>query len=466
MKQTVLVYGTDRGVQGTALESLTKWILDYTGAYPACVPCGEFSQRPDTRYFFVGTGSNNPLLRKGIEAAPEGREAYTIRVAHDCIYIEGSDDGGVLYGCVDFYSKYLIPHENNHSHADYFNNPLEKEELPEAFFSSAPAVRDRGIWTWGHVIYDYRGFLDHMLHCKMNTLVVWDDFVPANAAALVEYAHRCNIKVIWGFSWLWDLKCAETDMNTIFDQVPVIVEKYEREFAHLGGDGIYFQSFTELREEYIGDVLIADAVTQFVNRTSAEILKKHPDLELQFGLHATSVKDRLPYIQKVNPAVRIVWEDCGAFPFAYIPAQICGFDETMAFASDIATLRGEQERFGAVLKGLTNLHWNSFVHQHGPFCLGVSSSQFRANRVAEKQKMWRYIQAYWLANADKAQQMIRLLRDRTQGNLVLTALVEDGMLEEQLYFPTALMGALLWDCDTELSTVITETALRSDVTFA
>ena len=41
----------------------------------------------------------------------------------------------------------------------------------------------REMWTWGYVIYDYKGFVDNMVKCKLNTLIVWNDYLPLNIKA-------------------------------------------------------------------------------------------------------------------------------------------------------------------------------------------------------------------------------------------------------------------------------------------
>ena len=68
-------------------------------------------------------------------------------------------------------------------------------------------------------------------------------------------------------------------------------------------------------------------MTEFVNHTAQQMLSRYPGLDLQFGLHATSVKNQLDYMKKVDPRLTIVWEDCGAFPYDYIPSKIAGFEE-------------------------------------------------------------------------------------------------------------------------------------------
>lgn len=53
------------------------------------------------------------------------------------------------------------------------------------------------------MIYDYQGYIDHMCDCKLNTLIIWNDYVLLNAAEVVAYAHAHDVKVIFGFSWCW-----------------------------------------------------------------------------------------------------------------------------------------------------------------------------------------------------------------------------------------------------------------------
>lgn len=37
---------------------------------------------------------------------------------------------------------------------------------------------------------------------------------------------------------------------------------------------------------------------------------------------ATSVAQKLDRIAQIDPRVRIVWEDCGAFPYAYLAENV------------------------------------------------------------------------------------------------------------------------------------------------
>ena len=211
---------------------------------------------------------------------------------------------------------------------------------------------------------------------------------------------------------------------------------------------------------------MAEAVTDFVNKTAALFFEKYPDIELQFGLHATSVKERLDYVKNTDPRIRIVWENCGSFPFSYIPTDVKDFDETKEFVKRIALLRGENEKFGVVIKGLTKLDWSTFEHPDAPRFIGVSSRELKDNRAERKRKIWRYLQAYWFTRADKALEMVQLMKKTKNGELYISALVEDGMFEEHIMHPVALFAEMLWNSDADIKELISAVALRNYVEFA
>lgn len=467
MKKVAVIHGElENALQKKCIEVLSQTILDYTIEYPVCFKFDETADYSKYNCIYIGTKKNNPYIEKISKEEIIGKEGYSITVKDGVVIIEGGDDAGVLYGCVDFYNKYIVSLEYTDDDANFWLNPFEKETLPDFEYTSSPAVVNRGIWTWGHVIYDYKHFFDNMVKLKMNTVIIWNDFVPVNGKEMIDYAHSVNIKVIFGFSWLWDVDCAKNDLNNLEGFSEEIFEKYEKEYACLGLDGIYFQSFTELQVEEIGGVLIADAVTKFVNDTAKLFFNKYPDLELQFGLHASSVKKRLEYISRVDNRVRIVWEDCGAFPFSYLPSDVDDFENTKKLTEKIAVLRGDGDSFGVVTKGLTKLDWNTFEHPMGAQFVGTSTKFMKQNRIIRKNRIWKYLQAYWLTNSDKAHEMTRLMADVKKGDLYITALVEDGMFEENIMFSVALFSEMMWDCKTETQKMINEVALRNYVDFA
>lgn len=466
MKKIAIVYGDiSAPVQKKALSHLSSVILEQTMQYPSCISYFDLGDTSDTFCIYIGTKKTNPYIANNSKTKLSCSEEYSISVSGDTAIIEGFDDAGVLYGCVDFYNKYIVTTVNTNISQNSLHDVFGGDNLPAFEYISAPSVANRGIWTWGHVIYNFKGFIDNMMRLKMNTLIVWNDFVPVNAKEMIDYAHSCNVKVIWGFSWLWDTNCSLVDFDKLEEGTDEVLAKFEKEYLPLGVDGIYFQSFTELNVDKIGDVLVAEAVTDFVNKTAAKFFDKFGEMELQFGIHATSVSQKLEYIRKTDPRIRLYWEDCGSFPFAYIPSQIENFENTCEFVSQITNLR-ENECFGAVTKGFVCLDWSEFKHLPGSFCIDNCSKAVIKNRVDRKNNFWRHTQAYWLANADKAYSMVKQMQNNLQGDLYITALVEDGMFEENVMFPVALYSEMLWDTNSDLRELMSSVALRSYVVFA
>lgn len=463
-KNAVVCNAAASPIMKKSVEVLSEFLLDYTLEYPICVSEEKVLDEEKYRKIFIGTQSNNGYISGLKLSVPDEEEGYCIRVKDDTIVVAGHDDNGVLYGCLDLFNKYVMKFE--YPDDDRYHINIFEKKLPDFEYASYPSVKNRGLWTWGHVIYDYRKYIDNMVKLKMNTLTVWNDFVPVNAKEMVEYAHSCGIKIFWGYAWGWDIDCAKCSETDDLNSSYAILKKYEDEYSMLGGDGIYFQSFTEVNTQELGGRNVAEAVTRFVNQTAALFFEKYPEIELQFGLHATSVNKSLRFIENVNPKIRIVWENCGSFPFSYIPSDTEKFDDTMSFLREISALRGDSDKIGFVTKGFTKLNWSEFEHMDGAVFSGVSSKFVKRNRIERKRKIWRYLQAYWLTNADKAYETVKLLSDIKKRDLFITPLVEDGMFEENIMYPVALFSEMLWDCNTPLNKLISDVALRDYVEFS
>ncbi len=440
-----------------AVDFLSQFVLDFTLEYPFCFSENVAFDEPYT-YIYIGTKENNPWLKERSSCTLTKKEEYSISIKDDTVLIEGYDDAGVLYGVMDFYNKYLIPQR-------YEGNKLFEAPLCEFSLVSSPDVVERGIWTWGHVIYDYKHFLDNMAQLKLNSIIIWNDFVPFNIQEIIEYAHALCIKIILGYSWGWDQRCKEISLSTLNGKSCEIFEKFEKEYSHLDIDGIYFQTVTELNEEFIDGVLVAEAVTNFVNRTSALFYSKYPELLIEFGLHATSVKNRLDVISGVDKRVRIVWEDLGTFPFAYGGEKFKNFDETLTLALKAATLRGADDNYGIVPKSMTCLDWTAFKHPAGAQNIGVSSKAMKENRIIRKRMSWRNSIAGWLVNGEYALKTFRELIKVKNGDLSINVLLEDGMFEEKIMYPIALYSEMLWSSETDYKELVGNVAIREYVEF-
>ncbi|MBE6616013.1 MAG: hypothetical protein E7631_12005 [Ruminococcaceae bacterium] len=473
MTQWNILCGRYDGIEKRAAHRLKACIeehLDLTA------PAGIFDlsvcrDLPEGRNIFLGMGDENPYAPHKGENRPE---EYTITVTDtdpQTLSITGADANGLLYGVVDFIGKYIPSalYSNTSGSPYYMHSLFTEAPMKPCLITSAPAIARRGLWTWGHTITDYRGYIDNMVSAKMNTLVIWNNLRPANAKDVAEYAHENGIKLLYGFAWGWGTNNHTAEgIRYALEHKQDIVDEYLRDWASSGCDGIYFQSFTETSHEKIGDILIADAVTEYVNYIAGEIWKHTPGVTIQFGLHATSVHQKLDFIARTDPRIEIVWEDCGAFPFAYTPNRVGedDFSDTLALAEDISTLRGEDDRFGCVFKGLICLNWNKFKYPANPYLIGEASEALKKARLAEKRPIWRYVQAYWMENAWYAQTTFRHLCDRKNGNFTALSLVEDGMFESALWFPVLLCGELLWNPYADTQTLLRETALNPAAVFA
>ena len=390
------------------------------------------------------------------------------------ITVTGSDYNGLLYGCADFVNRYLPYAENTDSTFPYYFRPVFSDDPIRPYErTSSPKVARRGCWTWGHVLQNPGGYFDNMVKSKMNTCVIWNNHVPTNARQIVEQAHRNGIKLLWGFAWGWSTTINAESMADHLNRKDEVVREYLENYAPLGGDGIYFQSFTETSSETLGGRLIAEVVTEYVNDIAGKILAVQPDLTIQFGLHATSVKERLEYIAKVDPRIEIVWEDCGSFPFSYIPKNIDGFDKTMEIARDMSLLRGKDDRFGCVYKGLCCLNWTKFSYPPEPYAIGDDGSRdfddhrrIRDAYIAEKRQIFHYVQAHWLKNAEYCRKMTEMLAQEKKGDLTILALVEDSAFEYQCWFPILLLGEILWDPTADTDEMIRDMALSPAAVFA
>ena len=412
----------------------------------------------------VGEGN---CIRLGVDPVLP-RDAYRLRVCEpeaggQQVFLSGADECALMYACMDFVNAYLVKAgQSDTSGSPYYAYPLFGERpLPACDRTSAPRVPGRGLWTWGHAIYDVRGYLENMARLKLNEVIIWNDYLPVNAREVVEYAHRLGIRVIWGYAWGWDtgMNIDLSDPAALERAADEVVKTYERVYADAEGDGVYFQSFTETAQDYLNGRLIAEVVVEWVNGIAGRILEKHPNLLLQFGLHATSVRSHLDYIAKTDPRIQIIWEDCGDFPYHYMPSRRHEPEKTRAFTEEMLALRPDA-RTGAVLKGMICLNWNAFEHQSGPFVMGKASEQAIAERQAQVRRIWRQIQAEWMTWGDVCRQTVCQLSAQP---VSLYGLVEDGLFERAIPLPAAVFAEILWDCDRDYGEILRQCAERPDV---
>ena len=157
----------------------------------------------------LGTAATNPiiadLLTRKVIPAPAGAQSFSLWIGnapwnaeHRLIVIAGGDAVGAYYGVQEL----LASLSDNFAPLD---KPVARRaalvKLADRATVETPAVKERGIWTWGYVMYDYRRFLDNMARLKFNMLTIWNSEAPLNLTEICDYAHKRGIKIIAGFNW-------------------------------------------------------------------------------------------------------------------------------------------------------------------------------------------------------------------------------------------------------------------------
>ncbi len=473
-----ILYNDYTGMQKKAVELVSRemgaQILRDAGIYTIHVlPCEqEGSAVVDRNAVVIGLYEQSTLIRRYINADDIATDGYAVKVMDnpdnpDCklVLITANDPAALFYGAVDFVDDYFPFAADTHGSVRRMDE-IFAFPLPDYYHAAAPTVKTRSVFTWGHPINDYRDYIENMARLKLNQLIIWNDYVPLNAKDVVDYAHEFGIQVIWGFAWGWSRHCDRIDLESLSTLADDILHTYEDQYRDVGGDGIYFQSFTELHTDKIGDTLIAEAVTDFVNVVSGKLLDKYPELFIQFGLHASSVKDHLEYIAKVDDRVEIMWEDCGAFPYAYEPTvgDRSAFEETLAFTDRILSLR-QNGAVSMLFKGFMTLDWTGdrFVHQAGPFVMGESSQRTVRHDRELLKPMWRQLQSGWLQYGENAYRMAH--RIVGHGNPHVTVGMA-GQFAGGIWFPEALCAEMLWNCNGSYAEILKKVSKRRCVEMA
>lgn len=440
---------------------MKKWMILHNGHRKACEALFAALQPyfSDCLICDSRVDSCRNMIALEIDSQLGGNRIYVSspKGSEQSIVIQGSCEAQLYYGVMDFIHCYLPRNWD-------FRDTGHGQILPETFLPyekvSAPRILHRGLWTWGHVVYDYRRYIDHMAALKLNTLILWNDYLPTNIHDVLRYAHDNYICVYLGYSWGWDTTMPETITQEYLQQVEAqALETYQQVYRDIPCDGIYIQTFTEHANDTIDGACVADTVVALVNRVGGAILARQPELTILFGLHATSVMNRLDSIARLDPRISIIWEDVGAFPWDYLP-QDGDFSDTLARTQALQNLR-PAGGFGGVLKGYLTLDWTQFQHPEGPAPLGVSAPDFVRDMARKRKSAMRHYQAAWLKYAPEALALIRELRP----DAMMTCLVEDACFEEMINFPTALLASMLWDSHRDIGDIVYETALRPDVTF-
>jgi hypothetical protein len=453
-----LLYGSYQGVEEFAVNELQRIVQRNIPYIIEVLPA---DQTPDAtrNLILVGTPAANPRIaelgRKGLVRLPTQPQGYTIACLKSpwqpqtrVIVVAGTDSPGVLYGVEEFNKKVVTIFSLEKNMRETF------DALPEFSLTEAPVIENRGIWSWGYVLYDYRRFFDNMARLKMNRLIIWNDVPPINCRQFIEYAHSRGIKVVLGFHWGWGVANLDpTNPEHLRLIKEDVLTKYEQFYRDLGMDGIYFQTFTEQSNTHIGNRSIASLACDWVNDIAHALLEKHPNLRIEWGIHASSIRENYPDLKPLDPRLTIVWEDAGGLPYAYDPtAPIAGSADRNSkapyaeidYSKKLATFRPGSE-FAMVAKGWSTLDWDTEFEHHGPFIIGERAHEFIRNRLKDRQPRWDYVNAKWVENYPFALRFYSEIRDVTPAPMTVLGLIEEGLIEEQIQVGAALLGEMLWN---------------------
>jgi hypothetical protein len=453
-----LLYGSYEGVEQFAVNELQRMVQRSVPYVLEVLPTG---RTPDAtrNLILVGTPATNPRIaelgRKGLVKLPTHAEGYTIaclkspeQTGTRLVVIAGTDASGVLYGVVEFNKKLatLATHDKELRAA--------LDAIPEFTLTESPTIENRGVWTWGYVIYDYKRFFDNMARLKMNRLTVWNDRPPVNCRQFIDYAHSRGIKVILGYSWGYALaKLDPTNPQHLQLIKAEVLKTYEDLYRDLGMDGIYFQTFTEQSNTMIGGRSIAGIACDWVNDIAGALLKKHPRLRIEWGLHASSIQENYVDLKKLDPRLTIVWEDAGGLPFNYDPEAPPAADSTLDYSRQLATFRPGSE-FAMCAKGWIQMRWATESEPHGDFIIGERGHEFIRDRLQERQPRWDYVNAKWITNYPISMRFYSTMRAATPAPITVVGLVDDGMFEERIQVSLALLGEMLWNPNREEKAVL------------
>jgi hypothetical protein len=263
-----ILYGSLDGAEGRAVELLYGGVSQEVPYVLCCERAEGHGDLTGISLLVIGTRESNPVLASLPQASDIPAEGYTVQVlespfdpARQLAVIAGSSPAEAIYAAAHFLEYYLPLARQNQEHHPYFL-PLFSRPMPPYRAVEEPAFSERGLWTWGHCIYDYRVFARNMALLGLNAITIWNDFAPVNLPQVVEHFHSYGIKVYAGYSWGWE---EPVDVNSQADLErwkERTVSNYQENYAGSGVDGVYFQSFTETSEDTIAGVPISQAVTR------------------------------------------------------------------------------------------------------------------------------------------------------------------------------------------------------------
>lgn len=469
-----IIYNNYAGFEKNAIDFLTremgKYLIREEGKYKIYVLACEKEGAPiDQNAVVLGLYKESQTVQKYVTREEIEGQDYLVKVVEnpqntDCriVCITAQSPQNLFYGATAFIDNYLIDCAPLHGGLKIPQWCFDYK-MPTYSLAESAKIKTRSVFTWGHIINDYRAYIRNLARLRCNQVIIWNEYMPLNAKEVVAYAHAYGLQVIWGYSWGWaEYKQGDKMDKDFLEKLKAhALQTYEEFYKDTGCDGIYFQSFTETSNQVIDGVPIARIVTDFVNDTVAAFYAKYPDIKIQFGLHATSVKQHLDELARVDTRVEIIWEDCGAFPFDYNPVVTDEqrFEETLELTKKIITLRGNAP-FGLVMKGFMTLDWEMFVSQNGPFVLGENSCAIVQADAKLRAPIWQSMEAGWAAYGEYALRLIREVQQLTGGEVNICMA---GAFEGDISLPLGLCAEMMFNPQREFPALLYKVSSRQAV---
>ena len=451
-----VVYGSAEGPEGRALQVLSEAaapMLRDRNTSTSYVLAMEKAGGPyveKKHRILIGQPKSHPELRAALGGTAVPKGGYVVKTFTDrgtnVIAIAGDGPREVLWGAFEFAD--VVKPDLTASSVEWCNMAYEDvffrlAKLPDFTYATAPETPVRSLFTWGHVIDDYRLSFREFARARLNRVILWNEFPPVNAADVVREAHDWGLDVFWGFAWGWSTDCSCADLSRTAEISDAVFREWETVWGRLPGDGIYFQSFTEVWSETIGGKSVAECVVDLVNATARRIRAKRPGLPIVFGLHAASVKQRVEVIERTDRDVDILWENWGGLPIEPVERKMAaGRDLIVPTDAEplVKRILKSERRVGLVWKALLQ-DWTCWAHQSGPYMLGCAGQ-----RLAERDR--RVVDGYresfdsgWLRFGPLARDFIAMTRVEKQPPYEYNTVAE---YTPPLAFATLAQAELFW----------------------
>lgn len=447
-----VVYSSAEGPEGRALEILTERVgqhllRDSHRATALMLPLekdGGVPVQGKRDKVVIGVPAKNAALRALMGDATIPKDGYLIKTFNEkggnVVLVAGDTPSAVLWGVFDFLDVIMPTLEAKLAdpHKRFAGTFFRAAKVPAYTYITAPETPVRTVWSWGFVLDDYRSAFRAMARARMNRVILWNNRPVVNARDVVECAHSWGVEVYWGFSWGWTfsgMEAAGLDFGKLSDG---IVEQWRTMWKPMGGDGIYFQSFTESRRATIAGRSLPETLTELVNTTAKRIHDEAPDTKIVFGLHASSIKrpGGTEAIAKVDPSLEILWEDCGGFPFGDGNGGVSVPDTV--FCEKVLALT---PNVGFLWKAQLRIDWSDFVSPSGPFLLGCAGRKLLDRDVENAAYRHPAFDERWILNGKTVWEHVRKLRSGGRRPFEFTATAE---YNPPYSFATHCQAELFW----------------------